>query len=300
MTTGRVSVAKATALIVTASCAFGSLSTLTVFITRSGLALVPAMFWRYLVAALALLLILRSQVGQVSRKHAVRLILIGGFGQASITYLSLRALDFLPVGPLAFLFYTYPAWIALIAAATGREDLTLPRLGALAIAMTGIVFMVGTTQSQPFSPVGVALALGTAFLYALYLPVLHKVQADTPAMVSSFYLILGVLAVFLVATLSHGGPRMPGSPATWIYLALLSLVSTVIAFSALMAGLRVLGSVRTSIVSTIEPFFTMMLGVVFLSEPMTGNIIAGGVLIAAAVLLLQWTERNREMTGVAG
>jgi drug/metabolite transporter (DMT)-like permease len=286
--------AKATALIVISSCSFGALSTLTVFATHAGLTLLPTMFWRYLLAAIALLLILRRGALKIDRTRAIRLIVVGGFAQALITYLSLRALDFLPVGQLAFLFYTYPAWLALISAATGREELTLPRLAALAIAMAGIVLMVGAPDSATLNRTGIILALGTAFLYALYLPALHEVQKNISPALSSFYLILGVLIAFSVASLAAGGIEMPHSSELWGYLLLLSLVSTVLAFASLVAGLRILGPVRTSIVATIEPFFTTILGILLLGEQMTRSIGIGGVLIASAVLLLQWTSRTRK------
>ena len=131
MTGERRAVISATGFIILSSCAFGSLSTLTVLITRAGMPLIPAMLWRYLVAAGILFVALRRQRELIiARKDALRLMLVGGIGQSTITFLSLHALDYLPVGPLAFLFYTYPAWVALISALLGRERLTcyaLPR-----------------------------------------------------------------------------------------------------------------------------------------------------------------------------
>ena len=293
MADDRQKIAKATAFIVLSSCGFGSLSTLTVLTTRAGLPLVPAMFWRYFVASLILLLVLRKKTWEtVSRQSAIRLLLVGGLGQAVITYLSLRALDYLPVGPLGFLFYTYPAWVALISAVFGREDLTLTRFVALSIAMCGIVVMVGTPASSSLNPIGVMLALGTALLYALYLPALQHVQRGVPPAVSSLYLVIGVCVAFLVAAVTGRQLQMPESMQMWAYILLLSVVSTVIAFAALIAGLRVLGPVRTSIIATIEPFFTAVLGILLLAQPMSRNTIGGGALIAAAVLLLQLIGRN--------
>lgn len=280
-------------LIVLSACTFGSLSTLTVLIVREGMPLLPAMFWRYLLAAFFLLIFLRRRIVNDVRKYdALRLMTVGGLGQALITYLSLYALEYLPVGPLAFLFYTYPAWVVLISAVTGREDLTLVRIIALSIAMTGIVVMVGMPSAVHLSTFGILLALGTAILYAVYLPSLSHVQRGTPAAVSSFYLICGVLIAFLVANVATGKLQMPATTEMWGYLLSLSLFSTVIAFAALIAGLRVLGPVRTSIIATIEPFFTALLGTVFLDQALTRSIFAGGVLIAGAVLLLQFTAKD--------
>jgi drug/metabolite transporter (DMT)-like permease len=293
MTRERQTVAQAIGLIVTSSFAFGSLSTLTVLIGRAGMSLLPAMLWRYVIAGLLLTLLLRRRIAtEISRKHAVRLIIVGGFGQALITYLSLRALDFLPVGPLAFLFYTYPAWVALISALFGREDLTLWRIIALGMAMAGITVMVGTPD-EPLNPTGVFIALGTAFLYALYLPALNRVQRGVAPAISTFYLILGVAAAFLVGNIMTDSLQFPATTELWGYVAMLSIFSTVIAFTALISGLRVLGPVRTSIIATIEPFCTAMLAIVFLGERPTRGIISGGILIAAAVVILQVKRENR-------
>jgi drug/metabolite transporter (DMT)-like permease len=67
----------------------------------------------------------------------------------------------------------------------------------------------------------------------------------------------------------------------------------VIAFASLVGGLRTLGPVRTSIVATVEPFFTAVLGSLLLGEMITRNTAAGGILIASAVLILQVTGRQR-------
>ncbi|MDO8501704.1 MAG: DMT family transporter [Gemmatimonadaceae bacterium] len=293
LTTNDRGAGRATLLIVLSACGFGSLSTLTLFTTRAGLPLLPAMFWRYFLAAAFLVVVLRGAAyREVTRQQALRLVLVGGFGQGVITYLSLRALDYLPVGPLAFLFYTYPAWVALIAAVTGREEVTLWRLLALVIAMAGIVVMVGAPDAASLAPVGVVIALGTAFLYALYLPALQKVQEGVPAMVSTFYLVTGVLIAFLAGSVFMHELQVPASLTIWKYLVLLSMVSTVLAFATLIAGLRVLGPVRTSIIATIEPFFTVTLGVLLLGESLTRGTLAGGAMIASAVLLLQWTGRE--------
>jgi len=294
----REAVLNATGLIILSSCAFGSLSTLTVLVTHSGLPLLPAMLWRYLIAAGILSVILRHQL-IIARKDALRLMVTGGIAQSTITFLSLHALNYLPVGPLAFLFYTYPAWVALISAVLGREELTFSRIIALVTAMAGIVVMVGLPSSGSLNRFGVVLALATALLYAAYLPTLHRVQKGIPASVSSFYLIIGVFAAFFLASITTGEAQIPRTLPLWGYVFLLGLWSTVIAFASLVAGLRVLGPVRTSIVATIEPFFTAVLAYILLGEAVTRNTVLGGMLIAAAVLMIQLTAPERREAKLA-
>jgi drug/metabolite transporter (DMT)-like permease len=66
----------------------------------------------------------------------------------------------------------------------------------------------------------------------------------------------------------------------------------VVAFILFLRGLAVLGPVRTAIVSTAEPFFTAALAAPVLGQPITVRTVVGGVLIAAAVVLLQRPARS--------
>jgi drug/metabolite transporter (DMT)-like permease len=65
-----------------------------------------------------------------------------------------------------------------------------------------------------------------------------------------------------------------------------------VAFLGFLSGLRLLGAVRTAITSTVEPFWTTLLGIVVLQQPLGAGTIVGGVLIMAAVLLLQRRPRG--------
>src|SRR5437762_7158157 len=157
MESPETSVGRATALIVISALSFGSISVLTVLTTVAGMPLLTTMAWRYLLGALLLGAAVRTRVSRsISKRRVIQLLLIGGFGQALITYLSLYSLRYIAVGPLAFLFYTYPAWVAAIAALRGTERLTLTRIVALLLALIGVTVMVGAPVER-LNPVGVAL-----------------------------------------------------------------------------------------------------------------------------------------------
>ena len=290
-------VGRATLLVALSALGFGSISVLTLLITTTGLSLMAAMAWRYVIAALVLAAIAPlSQLRSIPRYKIVRMILIGGLAQAMITYLSLYALNYIPVGPLAFLFYTYPAWVALLGAARRTERLTLVRVIALTMALVGVTIMIGAPTAEKLHPIGTALALGSALLYTIYLPTLQHVQQGIPAMLAAFLLVLGAGLSFTLVTLLTGNMQVPTGPTLWFNLVMLSMVSTVVAFSALIKGLAILGPVRTSIIATVEPFFTAILGVLVLNDRLTAATLTGGVLIAGAVILIQWSSTRVEAT----
>jgi drug/metabolite transporter (DMT)-like permease len=290
MESSDTSVGRATLLIVVSAFSFGSISVLTVLTTNAGVPLITAMAWRYVLGAVLIGAVVQiKRVGAIPRRRIIQLMLIGGLGQALITYLSLHALEYIPVGPLAFLFYTYPAWVALLAAVRRTERLTPVRVLALMLALTGVAIMIGA-PTEKLNPIGVMLALTSALLYSAYLPALAHVQRDIPALLSTFLLIVGAAISFVIAALFAGELFVPSGAAVWSNIFVLALVSTVIAFSSLIRGLSVLGPVRTAIIATVEPFFTAILGALVLASQFGVATSIGGILIAAAVLVIEWSS----------
>lgn len=289
------SIGRATLLIVVSAFGFGSISVLTVLITTAGIPLLTAMAWRYILGALLLLAVVGvERLRPISKGRVLQLLLFGGCGQALITYLSLHALEYIPVGPLAFLFYTYPAWVAVLAALRGTERLTIIRIIALALALVGVTIMVGAPSADKLNLIGVTLALASAFLYSIYLPTLEHLQSGVPPLISTLLLVVGAAVSFLIVALFAGELYLPLGAAVWANISLLASVSTVIAFSTLIKGLSVLGPVRTAIIATVEPFFTAILGVLVLRNQLSIVTMMGGILIAAAVLLIQWSSTQLE------
>jgi drug/metabolite transporter (DMT)-like permease len=287
-------VARATFYILLSSVSFGAISVLTLLTSRAGVTLIDAMAWRYLLAIIVVAIFgsLREIRGTPT-PAIIKLIVLGGGGQALLTFTSLSALEFISVATLAFLFYTYPAWVALLSALTGAEKLTRWRVAALILALAGVTVMVGAPGTGTLKAKGVALALGASFLYAAYLPVLRKIQRDVPPKTATFFLVIGAAVFFVIAAMLKGGLTFPArTDARW-EIVILAVVSTGIAFTALIAGLSILGPVRTAIIATVEPFFTALLGAVVLKDQLHLSTLAGGVLIILAVLLIEWSSSTR-------
>ena len=284
--------ARATLLVLLSACCFGSIGILITIATARNAPLVEVLAWRYLIAA-ALLVVVSGGPFQLRAAggRAWPLVILAGGGQAAIAFVSLSALRYIPAATLTFLFYTYPAWVAIIAAIRGTEPMTTRRAGALALSLVGLGLMVGMPGAGGINPIGAALALSSALLYAMYIPMInHLGRALKPAVTSTFA-AGGAGLIFLAAAAMNGGPSVHYPAVAWLAILLLAVVSTVLAFIAFLRGLAVIGPVRTAIVSTVEPFWTALLGSVVLGQTLGVRTLLGGVLIAAAVILLQLGHR---------
>ncbi len=283
-----ISERRASGLIVLAACGYGTLSIATTLGHRAGVALIALMAWRYLLAA-PILVVAAGGVGalRVPLGRALALLAVGGGGQTLVTWLSLSSLEWLNAAQLGFLFYTYPAWVALLGAATGSERLTATRVVALVIALGGIVLMVGMPWDSALPLPGLLRALGSAIIYAAYIPLLHRMRGPLSPAAASSFVIAGAATVFVSWAWLTGVLVAGMTPAFWALAALIAVFSTAVAFIVFLRGLEVLGPVRTAILSTVEPFYTAILAALVLGQTIGSTTLAGGVCIIIAILLLQ-------------
>jgi drug/metabolite transporter (DMT)-like permease len=98
------------------------------------------------------------------------------------------------------------------------------------------------------------------------------------------------LAVRAVVT---GGADLAISPAGWLWVACIAVVSTVIAMLTFFAGLRRVGPSTASILSTFEPVVTTALAALTLGEFLRPWQLVGGALVLCSAGLVQLRGRRR-------
>jgi drug/metabolite transporter (DMT)-like permease len=293
----RSAVFRATVFVAISACCFGSISPLTQVALENGAALQAIQAWRYITTSILLVLYAAWRPGatrataetneiRVAPWYAPRILLLAGGGQASVATLALLSLRWLPTATTAFLFYTYPAWVAIITAVRGSEPLDRTRVAALVIALGGIVLMVGAPDAGTLHPVGVAVILAGALVYALYIPLLNSLQRGRSPMDVARAISVGGGLLFLSWALATD-TLFAHFDARTLAASVAQGVLSAGAFLGFLAGLSQLGPVRAAITSTIEPFWTTVLALVLLGQPIGGGTLLGGAAIMAAVLLLQ-------------
>lgn len=283
---------RATAMIIFSACCFGSIPVLITLATAGGARLTDLLAWRYLVAAVMLVVVSGGpRAVRQGGRRTMELLVLGGGGQAAVAIVSLSALAYIPAATLTFLFYSYPAWVAVIAALRGTERLTTRRAGALLLSLAGLALMIGMPGAGGLHPTGVLLALASAVLYAIYIPTIDHLGRGLAPAVTASYASGGAAVILTAMAMARGGLAVHFAPVGWVVIALLAVLCTVLAFLAFLRGLATIGPVRTAIVSTVEPFWAALLGSVVLRQQLGARTLLGGMMIAAAVILLQLGHR---------
>jgi drug/metabolite transporter (DMT)-like permease len=215
-------------------------------------------------------------------KVAIGMGAIGYLGQAACFF---SALNYASAGLVALLLYVFPTLVCLLSAAFLGERLTRTKGLLLAVSFAGIALMLGEGQG---TATGIALGLGAAAFYSVYIVVGAHELGNTDALASAAVVCLSAATVLAMATLA-GTPRFPGAWWGWAALGAIAIVSTVIAILAFFAGLKRVGPSVASIISTLEPVVTVTLAWFILGESLTAVQLAGGALVLGAAIWLART-----------
>ncbi len=280
------------ALVVLSAATYATMPIFAKAAFRGGLSVVDLLAWRFALAVGLFAVLGRGRPGLPFR---VRLRLWGlglVFVGNSLAYF--LALERVPASLLTLLLYTYPVIVTLLAGAFGIDRLTPRSLAAAALSMGGAALTVGSFATAPL--LGIALSLGAALVYSIYIVLSSRFAADVPSEAAAAHVSQTALTAYLGAALWRGELLPPVSLGVWLAVVGIGVISTVVALRAFMAGLARIGPSRAAVLSSLEVVFILALASSFLGEPLTPRLLLGAGLILGAVLL-QHARPARENRG---
>jgi drug/metabolite transporter (DMT)-like permease len=220
-------------------------------------------------------------------------------------------LETVPVSLAALIVYLYPPVVAVLALRLGRPLEGRRAWSALAIAVVGVVLAVGGIDTSSAPPVeGLALILASPLIYSVWIILAARhsgerhdhvgSEADDGANASAIgaVMLTSTAAVYWAVTLAIGHPSLPADvpAAAWPGILGVAVIAGFVSVQAFYAGTQRIGAAQASLVSTVEPLWTVAAAAVLLDEHLEPVQLAGGALILAGVLLSQTRGRHRAPT----
>ncbi len=309
------------ALIVVSACGFGSGALLAKPIYAAGVDWMTLLAWRFLFAALlswGWLLLWPAQrrvVRSLSRRRVLVLVLLGVFyiGNSG-TYFA--ALETVSASLAALIVYLFPAIVAVLSIRFARRLEGRRPWFALGLATAGVALAVGGIDPNTAPPLlGLLLVLVSPLIYAVWIILAARLSGERPAgrrgepaavvppydteavagrdradaAPAAAIMLSATAAAWWIAALATGRPvlphQIPGD--AWWALFALGLVATALALQAFYAGTRRIGAAQASLVSTVEPIYTIALAALLFGETLAPIQLAGGALVIIGVLLSQ-------------
>jgi drug/metabolite transporter (DMT)-like permease len=268
-------------LVLASAVAYGAMPILAKLAYAAGVRPVGLLAWRFLIAMLLFAVLRRRPAPALPLRR--RLVLWGlglVFVGNSLTYFA--ALELVPASLIALVLYTYPVLVMLFSAVAGLDPLTWRGVAAAALVFAGATLTAGQPAGS-VKPGGIALTLGSAVIYALYIVLASRHAKDVPSETVAEHVTQACALVYMAWAIATAQLPVADSLRAWLLIAAIGLLCTVFALRWFMAGLARVGPSRAAVASSFEILVTIVLAVLVLGESVGLRQWAGGALIVAGV-----------------
>lgn len=300
------------ALVVISAISFGSGGLFARPAYAAGIDWLTLMAWRFLLAGgLAWAVLLASPSARRALVAMPRRPLLAAVG-LGVYYISNTATYFAgiattPLSLSALIVYIYPPIVAVLALRFGHPLEGRRAWTALGIAVLGVVLAVGGINASEMPPLGgLVLVMAAPLLYSVWIILAARHSGETSDAVGSAAEgaanATAVGAVMLSSTgvaywlicLVFQHPVLPADiPAgAWPGIVGVGVVAGFIAVQFFYAGAQRVGAAQASLLSTVEPLWTIVAAGILLGERLTPVQLVGGALILTGVVLSQTGPRG--------
>jgi drug/metabolite transporter (DMT)-like permease len=193
---------------------------------------------------------------------------------------------------------TVPLFTILIAHYVLDDDkITSPKMIGLLIGFAGVIVLMSKDifNASTNSLLGQAAVILASVFYAVNSVYIRKKTEDMPGIVRSTGPLLSASVIMWLGTFLFESPvEMPQLGITWVALLWLGILGSGLAFTMAFYLIHEIGPTRTTMVTYLFPLGGVALGVTFLNEPLTWQLITGAVLIVLSLVVANWEPKKQE------
>ncbi|NMR20024.1 DMT family transporter [Cellulomonas fimi] len=252
------------------------------------------------------LVVLRGRM-RLRRHEIAAMAVLGVIGMAFVQWLYLVAISRLPVGLALLVEYTAPLLVALFARFVLGEQVRARVWWALGACLVGLALVAQVRAGVELDVIGLAAAGGAAIALATYYLLGERLvarrdplstQAWSLAFAGLFWLALQPLWTFDAAILADD-VALPGALAgvtlpLWALVAYVIVLGTVVPYTLVLIGLKIVGAARAGLIGMIEPVAASVAAWLVLGEAMTAVQLVGAAVVLAGVGMAETARRTPE------
>ena len=256
---------------------------------------------RLLVAGILTIMIAYMQDGKrifdifKNAKDFGKLLIFGILGIALAQYTYFRAIAISGVGVATVLQYVAPTLIIIYLFLRYFKKPSIPELFCIVLAMVGTVCIVMQEGLDISSFNGEAMFWGLVSAASICVYTLQPIELlkkyGTTSIVGFAMFICGILSVAVFQQIES---EVIWDGMTWLGLFTIIILGTVVSFNAYIEGVRRIGAVQGSILSSLEPISAAIFGWALLGNEFTLVGIFGMICIIATVFIIAW-DRQRQL-----
>ena len=246
---------------------------------------------------LGLILALQGKVGLIAAEWRTRpgtLVILAGLSFLGSSGGSMVALSLLPASVSSLLSNTSPLFVAIGAILASRGRPSAWTILGILIGFLGLGLVVfgenpGSFGTLAVDPRGVALSLASSLCWAGYIGAGRRAMVEgNPLAVVAACSIVGAIPWLLVAGVDGGLVGLARlSAETWGLLLFVGVIGTGVTYGLWTAALTRLSASNVAVFQYAIPFWSIVLAVLLLGEPITLPLVLGGIGIIAGIAITQ-------------
>lgn len=246
------------------------------------------LFWREIAAICILLPFVLHQRGKPLRTQQFKWLVFRSATGTLAMMFSIYAIARLPLATATTLSFTRPMWISLIAFVVLKEPMGWRKLAALALSISGVLWMLQPSAEMPDLEAAIA-DIGAAFLFAASLVSIRYMTAtESPLTIMIYGQLLGLL---FTAPLAIWYWRSPDLQQAYILLSV-----GAVGVCTMACHVKALQAADASVVGPYEYLrlpFAMVAGIALLGEVPGWFTLVGAGLIVSGALIAAMATRTR-------
>jgi drug/metabolite transporter (DMT)-like permease len=226
-----------------------------------------------------------------------RCLVLGVFGVAVSNYFYYVAIQKTSVAIAIVVQYTAPVWVLLYVVARGQQKLTVQKVMAVAVAITGIALTIGLIGNPSRSALhlesyGFIAAVLASFSFAFYNVGGHRILVNHDRWRVLIWTLISSSVFWIFFSPPWRLVAVGYSATQWMFLFIFSMISVLGSFSLYFLGLQYLEPSRAIIASCLEPVFSIVLAAVLLGEGVRAIQTLGIALVLSAIVIVQLPGRG--------
>ena len=199
-------------------------------------------------------------------------------------------------GVAAILDATVPLFTIVIAHYLLHDDkMTVPKVAGLLTGFIGVVILMSKDIGSSIGPILGQLAVVVASMfYAGSSVYARKSTTEASGIIRGGGPLVSSTAVMWLAAVTVERPiTIPHLSITWIALLWLGILGSGLAFILNYYLIHEIGPTRTTMVTYLFPLGGVILGVAFLHEQLSWQVLVGGALIVASLAVANWQTKAK-------
>jgi len=222
--------------------------------------------------------------------HGFPFLLIGLLNTALPFTLFAYASVNLGAGSLSVLQATVPILTALILFSLYRDEFSIMKLIGVLVGFSGLFLLAGPSgELDLFSSILCVIASLSYAISGVYL-------ANTPEKINNSFIGMGSIIVGAILLspflINYHSANLNISSTAWLYIALLGVINTSLAYVIFIKLIKRIGSLNASFVTYLVPVSSITLGIIILDEVFTIDMIVGSALIFLGVFFSNKEKTN--------